>query len=118
MLTFWAVTPRTFNHLRNSNKARQGAVETLGGRQKGQGDCLASTLAQGFDGPDPAAQRLDAVKALRQKTEDIHYHGQERTVVPWIYRQSTVILTVSYVPVFSSMSTRLIIFEKRVSSGR
>lgn len=71
--TLRAVTPRNFNPLRNANGARQGTVETPVRRQTAQGDRLASALADGFDAGDTAAQRLDALKDLRQKTADIHY---------------------------------------------
>lgn len=59
--------------VRNPNDARQGVVEQLMRRQTGQGDRLANYLAEGFDAPDTAAQRLDALKDLRQKTADMHY---------------------------------------------
>jgi len=76
--TLRAVTPRNFNPLRNANGARQGTVETPVRRQTGQGArqlkaTVASALADGFDAGDTAAQRLDALKDLRQKTADIHY---------------------------------------------
>lgn len=58
---------------RNPSDARQGVVEALQARQVGQGDRLASILADGFDAADTAAQREAKLIAQRTATANANY---------------------------------------------
>lgn len=58
---------------RNPSDARQGVVEALQARQTGQGDRLASFLAEGFDAADTAAQREAKLTAQRTATANANY---------------------------------------------
>lgn len=58
---------------RTPNDMRQQVVETLTGRQAGQGDRLSTFLADAFDASDTAAQREAALAATRKATADANY---------------------------------------------
>lgn len=58
---------------RNPSEARQGVIEALQGRQVGQGDRLASFLAEGFEAPDTAAQRVANLTSQRTATANANY---------------------------------------------
>lgn len=58
---------------RNPSDARQGVVEALQNRQVGQGERLASYLAEGFGAPDTAAQRAARLTAQRSAQANANY---------------------------------------------
>ncbi len=58
---------------RNPSDARQGVVDALQTRQMGQGDRLASYLAEGFDAADTAAQRQASLTAQRTAAANANY---------------------------------------------
>lgn len=59
--------------VRSPGDARQKVVETLQRRQAGQTDRLVNALAEGFDAPDTAAQRIANLKAVRKSQADTNY---------------------------------------------
>lgn len=59
--------------VRNPNDQRQAIVDALQGRQLGQGERLASYLAEGFGAPDTAAQRTAALTAARNADAATNY---------------------------------------------
>jgi hypothetical protein len=58
---------------RTPHNERQAVIEGLQGRQVGQGERLASYLAEGFDAPDTAAQRAARLTAERATTANANY---------------------------------------------
>lgn len=58
---------------RNPSDARQAVVEALQNRQVGQGERLASYLAEGFDASDTAAQRAASLTAQRTAAANANY---------------------------------------------
>jgi len=63
---------------RTPNNMRQTAVNTLQGRQMGQGERLTNALAEGFAAPDTAAQRAAALTAARDASADISYEAARK----------------------------------------
>lgn len=59
--------------VRNPNDQRQALAEALQGRQLGQGERLASYLAEGFGAPDTAAQRAASLTATRNADAAVNY---------------------------------------------
>ncbi|ODT18157.1 MAG: hypothetical protein ABS57_06625 [Mesorhizobium sp. SCN 65-12] len=64
---------------RTPSDARQGVVDALLRRQTGQGDRLASFLAEGFDAPDTAMQRAAALTANRSATAATNYEAARQS---------------------------------------
>lgn len=67
---------------RNPNDARQGVIEALESRQIGQGDRLASFIAEGFDATDTAAQRAAALTKSRDAASDAAFSAVRREAGP------------------------------------
>ncbi len=63
---------------RNPSDARQGVIEGLQDRQVGQGDRLASFLAEGFGAPDTAAKRTASLEAARKASARANYGTAEQ----------------------------------------
>lgn len=63
---------------RTPHNERQAVIEGLQGRQVGQGERLASYLAEGFDAPDTAAQRAASLTGRRAADAEVNY-GAART---------------------------------------
>lgn len=59
--------------VRSPGDARQVIVDSLQRRQAGQSDRLVNALAEGFDAPDTAAQRVTDLTALRKSQADTNY---------------------------------------------
>jgi len=59
--------------VRTPNNMRQTAVDTLTGRQMGQGERLSNALAEGFAAPDTAAQRVAMLTSARNEAADVAY---------------------------------------------
>jgi hypothetical protein len=68
--------------VRNPNEARQQIVDALIGRQMGQGDLLSNALAEGFNAPDTAAQRVASLAGQRESLANINYTNARRGAKP------------------------------------
>jgi len=58
---------------RTPHDERQAVIEALQSRQVGQGDRLSSFLAEGFDAPDTAAQRVTRLTTERGNAANTNY---------------------------------------------
>lgn len=58
---------------RTPHDERQAVIEALQSRQVGQGDRISSFLAEGFDAPDTAAQRVARLTTERGNTANANY---------------------------------------------
>jgi len=67
---------------RNPNEGRQSLVEALQGRQMGQGDRLSNALAEAFDAPDTAAQRVATLTNARGTAADANYAAARQGAGP------------------------------------
>lgn len=67
---------------RTPNDIRQEVVDTLTQRQMGQGERLARYLAEGFDAPDTAAQRVATLTAARDTASDAAFSAARQGAGP------------------------------------
>lgn len=67
---------------RTPHNERQAVIEALVDRQTGQGDRLASFLAEGFGAPDTALQRAASLKAARTASANANYSAARQGAGP------------------------------------
>lgn len=67
---------------RNPHEGRQALVEALQARQMGQGDRLSNALAEGFDAPDTATQRIASLMNARSTVAEANYAAARQGAGP------------------------------------
>lgn len=67
---------------RNPNDMRQTLIDTLTGRQMGQGNRLSNALAEGFNAPDTAAQRVQSLTGDRARLANVNYANASQDASP------------------------------------
>lgn len=67
---------------RNPHEGRQALVEGLQQRQMGQGERLSNALAEGFDAPETATQRIASLMNARSSVADANYAAARQGAGP------------------------------------